>query len=332
MKQSTVLVTGAGGFVGRHLVRKLAEGNRRVTALVHSDGANPFSDLHGVQVVVADILDPAVLRKAMKGVDEVYHFAALLDPGKTRAQLHRVNVEGTETVWKCAAASGVKKALYCSSTAVYGLLAQSRRAITEDTKPRAVEPYGSSKYLGELAAREVGAKSGLHTTIIRPVAVFGPGEHTPFGKELRDAAVSKLLIAGGFQCKRFSYVHVEDVVAAAMFLMESEIPMGEVFNIAVREPISFERAFEAYIRVLDLAGRSYAKIKFLAILSSLLHKTPSLQSTIAGLLGERFVFRIWHPGFDLIYSSTKLLETSFQFHWSDFEEVFKSCLESEASC
>ncbi|MCX6142776.1 MAG: NAD-dependent epimerase/dehydratase family protein [Ignavibacteriales bacterium] len=331
MSNSTVLVTGAAGFVGRHVVRKLAQRYRRVKAVVHSDGKDSFADLPSVQVVVADILDRSTLLRAMDGVDVVYHFAALVDSGRTKEELTRVNVDGTRNVWECAASSGVRKALYCSSTAVYGLLAGSHSMITEAVRPRAVEPYGNSKYLGERVALEIGALLGLHTTIIRPVAVFGPGEHTPFGRKLRDAAVSKLLIAGGFQNRRFSFVHVEDVAEAAVFLMEKEIPHGEVFNLAVNEPILFERAFEAYIRVLGDAGSSFARTRFLAILSAIVHKLPSAPSWIAKLLGERFVFGIWHPGFDLIYSSSKLLDTSFRFQWYDFETVFHSCIDQEPS-
>lgn len=331
MRNSTVVVTGAAGFVGRHVVRKLAQRYRCVKAVVHSRGQNSFADLSGVQVVNADILDRPSLLKAMDGANEVYHFAALVDSGKTRDELKLVNVDGTRNVWECAAASGVRKALYCSSAAVYGLLARSNETITEAVRPKAVEPYGNTKFLGELVAREIGASQGLRTVIIRPVAVFGPGEHTPFGKSLRDAAISKLLVAGGFQNKRFSFVHVDDVAEAAIFLMEREVPHGEVFNIAVNEPILYEQAFEAYIRVLGYAGNSYARIRFLANVSATLHKLPSAPGWIARMLGERFVFGIWHPGFDLIYSSSKLLETSYKFRWSKFEAVFHSCIEIETS-
>jgi nucleoside-diphosphate-sugar epimerase len=265
----------------------------------------------------------------MRGVDTVFHFAALVDSHKTREELYLVNVEGTRNVWECAVECGVNKALYCSSTAVYGLMAKSKQAITEDVQARAVEPYGNTKFLGELAALEIARRSNLHTTIIRPVAVFGPGEHTPFGKKLRDAAVSKLLIAGGFQNKKFNYVHVEDVADAAIYLMQRGIPSGQIYNITVNEPILFEKAFQAYIRILGRAGSSDTKIRLLALISTILHKLPYALYWISKILGERFVFKIWHPGFDLNFSSSKLLDTSFKFKWTNFEEVFYSCVENE---
>jgi dihydroflavonol-4-reductase len=324
-------VTGAGGFVGSHVVKALAEKGFAIRAGVRSSVPSACSDDRTeIEKVEVDILDRNSLIKAMKGADAVYHFAALVDARKTKEQLAQVNVEGTRNVWECAVECGVKRGLYCSSTAVYGLLARSDRAITESVRPKAVEPYGCTKLLGERVALEIATRSDFHTTIIRPVAIFGPGEHTPFGKKLRDAAVSKLLIAGGFHGRRFNYVHVEDVAVAAVHLMQKEIPSGEIFNITVNDPILFQDAFQAYIRVLERAGSSFARIRFLASVSALLHKQPSTLRWISNVLGERFVFRIWHPGFDHNYSSSKLLETSFQFHWTDFEEVFYSCLESNS--
>jgi nucleoside-diphosphate-sugar epimerase len=324
----TVLVTGASGFVGRRVVQRLCDDGFRVRAGVHSRGGDGSTGApHGVEEAPIDLLDRSSLMKALKGVDSVYHFAALVDSSATREHLAQINVEGTRNLWKCAAKSGVRRALYCSSTAVYGLLAGSNGMITEDVRPRAIEPYGYSKLMGEQAALEIAAETGLHTTIIRPVAIFGPGEHTPFGRSFRAAVASKLLVAGGFQNRRFSYVHVEDVAEAAVHLMRREIPGGQVFNIAVNEPIAYEEAFQAYLRVLRAAGRSYARIRSLALVSALLHKLPSPVVRGVNRLGNRFMFRVWHPGFDLNYSSGRLLETGFTFRWKNFEDVLASCVE-----
>jgi UDP-glucose 4-epimerase len=328
MNTPIVLVTGASGFVGQHVVRTLCDDGFAVRAGIHSPHGGAFSGAADtVEGVPIDLLDRTSLMKALEGVAGVYHFAALVDSSATREQLVQINGEGTKNVWKCAAESGVRRALYCSSTAVYGLLARANGMITEDVRPRAIEPYGYSKLMGERAAMEIAAHTGLHTTIIRPVAIFGPGEHTPFGRSFRGAVPSKLLVAGGFQHRRFSYVHVEDVAGAAVHLMRKEIPCGQIFNIAVNEPIAYEEAFQAYIRVLGNAGRSYARIRLLGLISALLHTLPPAALGMANRLGEGFMFRVWHPGFDLNYSSGKLLETGFAFRWKEFEEVLASCVE-----
>ena len=75
----------------------------------------------------------------------------------------------------------LKHYVFCSTTAVYGLLSKNGKAITEDIPARAVEPYGKSKLEGEKIVQEISSAKRIESIIIIPVAVFGPGEHTPFG-------------------------------------------------------------------------------------------------------------------------------------------------------
>lgn len=327
MTGKTALVTGASGFIGRHMVSALAGRGYQVRAGMRDPEHGTAGDGQAnVTPVHIEILDRSTLCAAMEGVDVVFHFAALLDPSRSREELYAVNVDGTRNVWECAAACGVGKAVYCSSTAVYGLLAHRMAPVTEGTSACAVEPYGRSKLLGEEAALEVARRTGLHTTIIRPVAVFGPEEHTPFGRDFRDAAMSRILVAGGFQDREFSYVHVEDVAHAAMHLVEYDHASGEIYNIAVSEPVSFEEAFTTFVRVLEKAGRKYARVRMLASISSVLHRAPTLLAWLTSVGGQRVFFRIWHPGYDVSYSSGKLLRTSFRLRHAAFEEVLSSCM------
>jgi nucleoside-diphosphate-sugar epimerase len=308
-------------------VRELSAQGHDVGAGVRSRcGGTPFVPLAGVRTVQLDILDGCALRKALAGFDQVYHFAAATDPEQPRKALDAVNVVGTRNVWEVAASSGVTRALYCSSAAVYGLLSRSRAAIDEKVLPRAIEPYGNSKLLGEQAALDVASCSGLHTTIIRPVAIFGPGDRSLFGRQLRRAANRKLLIPGGFEYGAFNFVHVEDVAAAAVHLMSLGLAGGEIFNVAVNRPIRFDEAFQVYRRVLARAGRRYRYLRMLAAFSTLVHRLPSMLKWLPNVLRDRCAFSIWHPGFDLSYSAAKLEATDFRFKWTRFEDVLSSCL------
>lgn len=328
MNFKNVLVTGASGFIGIKVVKNLAAKGMKVKACFHNpSNADVFNDIEGVDAVNIDILDKDSLSIVLEGIDEVYHFAALVNAKSSKGDLFRINVEGTRNVWECAASHGIKKALYCSSTAVYGLLAKSQQPISEKVIPRAIEPYGRSKFAGECTALEISDKSGISTVIIRPVAVFGPGQHTPFGRTLQNAAFSKLLLAGGFEQKQFNFVHVDDLAEASVHLMNVPGSNGQIFNIAVDKAILFEEAFKAYNLALKRMEQPLLWLKFLASLSGMLQKFPGMTSWISRKGGKRLVFKIWQPGFDLTYSSQKLLSTSFQFKWNVFEDILLSCID-----
>ena len=162
MNFKNILVTGASGFIGRKVVKNLAAKGMKVKACIHRPGnADIFNNIEGVDPANIDILDKDSLSIALKGMDAVYHYAALVDSKASKDDLFRINVEGTRNVWECAASLGIKKALYCSSTAVYGLLVKSQLPISEKIKPRAIEPYGRSKFLGECTALEISKKSDI---------------------------------------------------------------------------------------------------------------------------------------------------------------------------
>jgi len=326
VNEPIAFVTGATGFMGRWVVKALCKRGIHVRAGIHRvTSAGRLTDISNAEPVAIDILSQPSLLTALDGVDSVYHFAALIDPKAGKERLMQVNAEGTKNVWHCAARRGVRKALYCSSAAVYGLLASSAQPVSEEVRPRAIEPYGRSKLTGESIAREIGARSGLNTVVIRPAAVFGPGDSTPFGQLLRSAAVSKLILGGASAGWSFSFTHVEDVAEAAVHLMHSEGSESRIFNVAA-EAISFDEAFQAYLHALERSGRSLWRARLWARLSALAQRLPPIANPPARLKRNRFVFPIWRPGFEITYTSGKLLETSFRFKWNRFEDVLLSCI------
>lgn len=332
MSKQTVFVTGASGFIGTHLVQSLLNRNYKVRAGVHNfRKVKEMQNNPDIEIVEIDICNKNSLKHVFNGVDYLYHLAASVNSKLPAEGLYRINVEGTRNIWEAACQAGVKKALYCSSTAVYGLLSKQEKTITEDVSARAVEPYGKSKMEGEKIVNKISTAKGLNSIIIRPTAVFGPGEHTPFGKELRGAAYSKLLLSGGFKNKKFSYVHVQDVAGAAIHLMENEGIHGHIFNIAVDPSITYEEAFSSYMHALDRAGFEYIIVRFLGKLSFIIEQMSGMARWLSLKKGSRFAFGIWKPGFDLTYSSQRLLSTSYRFRWNNFEDVIASCINESRS-
>jgi nucleoside-diphosphate-sugar epimerase len=330
MPEALALVTGAGGFIGRWMVRVLNRQGIKVRAGVHHLGQASFFENDGTgEVVKLDLLDPRSLRRALKGVSVLYHFAARVDAHLPVETLYRVNTEGTRNLWICAADMEVKAALYCSSTAVYGLLSGNNRPLTEESLPRAIEPYSRSKLQGEIAAREIAARAGFRTVIIRPVAVFGPGEKTAFGRQLRQAAFSRIFLANGFRKGGFNFVHVEDVAAASLYLMQRSGEGGQIYNI-IAGFRGFENAYDDYLRALSRARRTLYWRKLLARLSRAVNRMPRFSQGLSRFGGKRLVYNIWQPGFDMIYAGEKLCETGFRFKWNSFEDVLLSCINDSA--
>ncbi|EPH43675.1 hypothetical protein STRAU_3304 [Streptomyces aurantiacus JA 4570] len=168
-----VLVAGAGGFIGGHLTRRLAERGHRVRVLVR-DGSDrsAFAGVD-VDVAVGDLTDPDSLRRAAAGVRHVYNCAGLSADWGPWADFERVNVDGGRSLVEAAAHAGtVERFLHVSTTDVYGYPV---RPCDEETPPRDIGlPYNRSKLLGERAVRAAAARAGLPLTVVRPVSVYGP--------------------------------------------------------------------------------------------------------------------------------------------------------------
>jgi dihydroflavonol-4-reductase len=168
-----VLVTGATGFVGKALVPALVAAGHDVRCLVRPTSKSEALTALGVELVVGNVTEPASLTEAARGVDAVFHLAAMLaEPW--HPDFLRTNATGVRHVLEaCAALPTPPRVVLTSSLAAVGPSVGAPR--TEDDAPAPVSRYGASKLAGEAAARELADR--LPITIVRPPAVFGP--HDP---------------------------------------------------------------------------------------------------------------------------------------------------------
>jgi dihydroflavonol-4-reductase len=186
----TTLVTGATGFVGSHLVRLLVERGVSVRVLLRPTARREVLQGLPVEVVVGDLRDPESLRRACRGVSQVFHVAAdyrlwVPDPG----EMYASNVEGTRQLLEAARQAGVRRFVYTSTVAT---IAVPRPGPLPDETVEAeldemIGPYKRSKLLAERLVRAAAAE-GFPAVIVNPTTPVGPGDWkpTPTGRIILD--------------------------------------------------------------------------------------------------------------------------------------------------
>jgi dihydroflavonol-4-reductase len=173
----TTLVTGGSGFLGRHLVRRLAAEGRPLRVLER----RPTDAFDGLDVerVPGDVTDPASVRRAVADVGTVFNLAGVVSHLEAdRPLLRAVNGDGARTVMAAARGAGVRRVVHVSSVATVGYVCDPRDRQDEESpldEGALRYPYAWSKRLGEVAALEAAA-AGLDVVVACPALVFGPGD------------------------------------------------------------------------------------------------------------------------------------------------------------
>lgn len=254
----TVLLTGATGFLGSAVLRRLVAEGEAVRVLVR-----PSSDrrnLEGVdcEVVEGDLSEPESLRPAVAGCDALYHVAAdyrlwVPDPDV----LHRVNVEGTIALLCAAVEAGVSRIVYTSSVATLGLTNDRTQAdeATPTSLEKMVGQYKRSKYLAEDSVRQLIEKNGYPVIIVNPSAPIGPRDikPTPTGRMILDAAAGRM---PAYVDTGLNVVHVDDV-AEGHLLAFRKGEVGERYILGA-EDMTLQDIFAI---VADHTGRKPPRIK-----------------------------------------------------------------------
>jgi UDP-glucose 4-epimerase len=236
------LVTGGAGFIGSHLTDRLtAEGVRvRVLDDFSTGSRDNLTNLPGdADVIEGDLLDPRALRRALAGVDVVFHHAALVSVPSSVAEpvrTHEVNASGTLFLLVASREAGVGRVVYAGSSAAYGEAAGGRIAETAPVAP--TSPYGAAKLAGELYCRAFTASYGLPTVALRYFNVFGSRQDPGSGYAAVIPAFATALLQGrapvvygdGRQSRDF--VHVRDVAHANVLAWRApDAAVGRVFNV-----------------------------------------------------------------------------------------------------
>jgi nucleoside-diphosphate-sugar epimerase len=174
-----VLVTGAAGFTGGHLVSHLLRAGDTVRALIRTpDQAAGLAQV-GADVRTGDLTDRASLRRAFEDVEVVYNIAALYRQAGLPASAYRaVNAEAVAAVIEAAHEAGVRRVVHCSTVGVHGDV--EHPPADEDAPLRPGDVYQDTKLLGERLGRDAAARTGLDLVIARPTGIYGPGDRRLF--------------------------------------------------------------------------------------------------------------------------------------------------------
>jgi nucleoside-diphosphate-sugar epimerase len=224
-----VLITGAGGFIGSHLVDSQLEQGSDVRAvdlhldLIHHQSTNPH-----LEALQGDITDENFLKKIVAGVNVVYHLAsAHLDVSLSDEHYRRVNVDGTLALLEAAQQAGVKRFVHCSSVGVIGDVENPPADETTDCHPTNI--YERTKLEGERKALAYSRRTGFPVVVMRPTWVYGPRDPRT-SKLMRTISKGRFFFFGDGQKMRHP-VYISDAIKAIEICASAEGAIGEVFII-----------------------------------------------------------------------------------------------------
>jgi UDP-glucose 4-epimerase len=261
-----VLVTGGAGFIGSHLAAALVRAGHRVRVLdnFYSGRSGNLRALRSeIELVRGDCADPATARRAVRGIEVVYHQAAVPSVARSIENpllSHRANITATVTLLTAARDASVRRILYAGSSSVYG--DQAGRAKREDMEPQPLSPYAVSKLAGEHLLRVFARLHGMETLTLRYFNVFGPRQDpgSPYSGVISLFATALLrgrtpvIYGDGLQSRDFTYV--DNVVDANLRALRATGLRGQVVNVATGRSVNLKRLLRAIARETGRAPRA----------------------------------------------------------------------------
>ncbi len=289
---ATVAVTGAGGSLGRALVRRLVRSGHTVKALVRKkEDAAGLREL-GATPVLGDVRDAGALETLVRGCQVVFHLAAWMGQPFDEELAFSINVGGTKGVVR-AAGAGARRVVLASSIAVYGPVREG--LVTEESPIWSVgDLYGDTKIEAERVARREAGRAGVELVILRPTMIYGPG--SPSWTERPFASISRgLPVVIGDGEGLADPVYVEDVARAFELAGFHPEAAGETFNVGAG-PRTWNAFLGAYA---EMAGTRLRQVPApLARMGAqagerafrLLGRRPRIAAQMVGVMTSRAVF------------------------------------------
>jgi NAD dependent epimerase/dehydratase len=266
LKNKTVLVTGADGFIGSHLVEALLEEGCKVKAFVYYNSFNSWgwldtlspSKLEQIEIFAGDIRDPNGVRTALKDVEVVFHLAALIAiPFSYHSPDNYVdtNIKGTLNILQAARDHKIEKILVTSTSEVYGTALYV--PIDEKHPRQGQSPYSATKIGADSIAESFYRSFNLPVTIVRPFNTYGPRQSA---RAVIPTIITQLLngkqeIKLGALRPTRDLLFVKDTVAGFLAIAASEEVKGEEINIATQQEITVAGLAQKIIDLINPAAK-----------------------------------------------------------------------------
>lgn len=251
------LVTGAAGFLGAALARRLVREGHQVRGLDDLSTGEPQT-VSGMLFTRGDVNDRPKLWTLMQDVDCVYHLAARVLVAESvlyPREYNAVNVGGTVSLMEAMRDVGVKRVVFISSGAVYG--EQSRQPLSETATPDPRSPYAVSKLAAEYYVRTIGQLWGIETVSLRVFNAFGPGQHLPpshppvIPNMLRQAVGKGTVVVHGEGRQTRDFIYVDDVLRAMVAAATAPQVDRQVINVGSGEETSIADLARLVLKVTE---------------------------------------------------------------------------------
>jgi len=315
-----VLVTGATGLVGSHLIKTLLQKGEQVRALYHN--SLPPQSLQKAEWVKCDILDIIALEEALQDVKQVYHCAAIVSfSPKRKHLLYQTNIEGTANIVNACLDAGIEKLVYVSSVAALGKISNGElitEAIQWDSESDNSE-YGKTKYLAEMEVWR-GIAEGLNAVIVNPGIILGSGDWNKGSAEIFKTIYKEFpWYSEGVN----GFVDVADVVNAMILLMESNI-QAQRFILSV-DNLSYKTLFTEIARCFN---KKPPHKNISPLLAAIVWRAEKVKSLLTGK-DPMITKETAHSALAKVYyDNTKLVKFLPQFKYTSLKESLQRiCVE-----
>jgi nucleoside-diphosphate-sugar epimerase len=248
-----VLVTGGTGFTGAALVRRLLQEGHRVVALDYKEGlAGHELRKMGAEVVIGSVTDRAAVERSMRKVEYVFHLAAAFrELNVPNSFYDEVNIGGTRNVLEAALQAGAWKFVYCSTCGVHGNV--ERPPADEEAPIRPADYYQRTKYEAEPLVKRLAA-GRMETVILRPSAIYGPGDPERFYLIFKRVARGRFPMFGSGRTL-YHPVYIDNLVDGFMLCLPGGAGNGREYLIADEEYYPIEEIVKEIGRALDVPVR-----------------------------------------------------------------------------